>query len=148
MVLRAIKAGQLPGVAVPKDAPSIPSDLTPDDITDACVGIYRPATEGLALVLFNQQSVTLEQIKQLDQAGTLSDSFPSITDFLDGATGAGEPEPETNSTAPVHILPQPSGGGSDLADARIKKLAGTTQPSKHALPGAGQILNGLLQRPI
>lgn len=150
LVLRAISAGQIPGVAIPSNAPKITSDLTPDDITGAGVGIYRPHTSDLAAILFNQEQVPVKTLENMDKAGKLSEAFPSIMTFLGGP---GTPKADADSStgpAPVPVMPAPTFGArasTKVATARVNALGGTA-PSDRIRPGGGTVLNGLLQRPV
>lgn len=172
-VLKAIAAGQLPGVSVPTDAPKLSTDLTPDHLVSLGVGIYRPKSTGLSAVLFNQKTVPLSTVKMMDSSGTLSKSFPSITTFLGdlGADSKGSPSEDSagppGADAPsasdmnltgkapsvasvVPVLPRPGFGAAasrQAATARMKALGGT-EPSARAVPGAGAIVNGLWAAPV
>jgi hypothetical protein len=152
LILRAIASGQLPGVVVPSNTPPIKNNLTPEDIAAMGVGMYRPQSEGLALVLFNSEQAPVETLQSMDQAGKLAEAFPSITEFL-GSAGSAEaaqaPEQPQDEPMPerVPIMPPASGVAPQAAQARLKALQ-PTAPSKRPVPGGGQVLNGLMQRPI
>lgn len=150
MVLRAVSAGQLPGVLVPDDAPSIPSNLTPDDIANAGVGLYKPTTPKIAVVLFNQKQVPLEKLQSLDKEGKLAESLPSITSLLGGPSApAADAAPAPGATTAANLVPvlPRSAGGHDAAMLRMKSLL-PVDPSQRQVPGGGTVLNGLLQRPV
>jgi hypothetical protein len=152
LVLRAIASGQIPGVTVPSDAPSIPSDLTPDDIAGAGVGLYKPQSEGFAVVLFNESKVALPDLQRMDAAGTLAEALPSITSFLAPPAPGDDAGPvaAAEDAAKVPVMPRPGMSGDaqrQVADARMDNLT-PVEPSKRAIPGGGTILNGLLKRAV
>jgi hypothetical protein len=158
MVIRAISAGQLPGVIVTKDAPKIKSGLTPEYLHKVGVGLYKPASsKDIALVAFNRQRIPLSTVQKLDKAGKLNSAFPSMTDLLgsnsdaeDSDEGGDEPAssgPSGNDTPvanplnlttanpdtppPVPVLPKPTFGSSaqrQQAGARLKALSGSPVP--------------------
>lgn len=154
MVIRAISAGQLPGVIVTKDAPKIKSGLTPEYLQKVGVGLYKPSkSKDIALVAFNHQRIPLSTVQKLDKAGKLGSAFPSMTDLIgsnsdeedsdepvsSGPSGKDTPtaNPLNLTTAnpdtppPVPVLPKPTFGASaqrQQAGARLKALAGSPVP--------------------
>lgn len=176
-VLKAVIGGQLPGVLIPHDAPKIQSSLTPQDLLQSGVGLYRPKSPGIAAVLFNPQHVPVSTLKAMDSKGTLKKAFPPITKFLGASKGKAAPKSskvsnqapgpsdspsaisETNLTgspAPatvnmVPILPKPSFSADaekQLAMKRVNAIAGNTLPSNRPMPGSGSVLQGLTQSVI
>jgi hypothetical protein len=173
-VLHAIVAGQIPGVVVPKEAEKLDSKLTPQHITGLGLGIYRPKTPGLLFAVFNPHSVPESTLKALDAKGTLGTALPSLTALLKGATPEGgqstasgqtpagdEPSAITDMNLtgtpapsdPTRVAVLPRGGMSadankQLALRRAKAAAGNISPSARPTPGAGAVLNGLMQQVV
>lgn len=156
-VLRGVASGQIPGVAVPKGTQEIASGLQPEDLQDFGVGFYIPKSDDYVAVLFNPEQISEKMLQNMDKAGQLS-QLPSIDKLLGGASGESEtvsaPPSSDEDTgpsgmAPVQILPRPglsSSAQSSLANDRLKNLA--TEPSKRTIPGAGSVLNGLINRAV
>jgi hypothetical protein len=108
-VLKAVATGQLPGVLVPHDAPKIKSTLTPQDITDVGVQMYKPVTKGLAVVLFNPKLVPASTLQVLDKKGKLGSAFPSITTLLGKAkSGASSTDDQTAEPTASPNPPDPA----------------------------------------
>lgn len=151
-VLRGVANGQIPGVVVPKGSPEIASDLTPDDLSGMGVGFYIPQSTDYVGVLFNPEQISEGMLQKMDKAGKLSE-LPSIDSML-GESPAAEPVTPEEGAAPsgmgaVPIMPRPSMSADaqgELANDRLQNL--TTEPSKRKLPGAGTVLNGLMNRAI
>ncbi len=159
-VLRGVSSGQIPGVVVPKGTPEIASGLKPEDLHQFGVDLYIPKSGDYVGVLFNPQHISEKMLQGMDKAGKLGE-LPSIDKLLgsdsgdSGASADAGPTPSADSDlgpsgmAPVQILPR-SGLSSDaqgsLENSRLKAL--TTEPSKRTIPGAGSVLNGLVNRAI
>lgn len=165
-VLKAVASGELPGVAIPKNAPKIASPLTGQDVLSLGLGFYKPKDDDLAAVLFNPKKVPVSTLQALDKKGSLDKAFPSITSFLDGEEGkapatkdspinnlnlTGSPAPADAGAATVPVLPRPTFGAAaqkTLATKRTNLIAGNVAPSARPIPGGGSVLNGLLQQPV
>lgn len=144
-LLAQLSAGEVPGINVPKDA-QMPPDLTtitPDQIQQAGLAVYKPHDSSLMLTVFNPQVVEPEAVRSADAEGKLATLFPSVLDFSQNA-GAAEPQQAASEpeTAQVPVLPRPASGASLSQPA--PQTAKT--PSARAVPGGGVLLNSLLSR--
>ena len=115
LVLRAVSAGQLPGVVIEKGITGRKdTKFTPDMIVKSGVDLYRPHDKDYQLVMFNPKKVPLSTVKVLDKKGKLGDAFPSFTDLVgeenlpkEGEEGsAGEDEDNDSAGPPGHDTPQ------------------------------------------
>ena len=158
LILRGIASGQLPGAYVPKNAAPVKSDLTPEDLTQAGISIYKTRDPQVSAVLFNPETISEKQVAHLDTAGKITSVFPSTATLLAGPSGApadaaaptdGSGDSEAAMTVPV--LPRPNFGGmspATMTNSRMMALNGGSEPSKRLVPGAGKIINGLMERAV
>lgn len=159
LIVRGIASGQLPGAYIPESAPKSEANVSPEDLSAQGVSLYRPQTPGIAAVMFNSEVVPIEKIKELDASGTLTKTFPSVTDLMAGpsAEAGATPEAPAEAAEPaqqpsaVPVLPRPTFGGAaarKVSTARLAALGGGVEPSKRLIPGGGSVLNGLVQRAV
>jgi hypothetical protein len=114
-VLKAVAGGQLPGVLVPTDAPKLDSSITPQDLHTAGIGMYRPQTKGLALVLYDPQQVPVATLQAMDAAGKLNKAFPSITKLMDQFKSEDSGEKSEDSGSRKNV---PETNAADTTDSR------------------------------
>lgn len=152
--IQRIAIGEVPGAYIPADIePITNSALTPDALARAGVLIYKPKTPGVLAVVFNPDVLPVKTLREADLAGRLTEVLPPITQVAGGSpetpveTPATE-EPEMPVRVPVLPRPTFNADAQERAAAMRMKSLGGTEPSARPLPGAGQILNGLLKRAI
>lgn len=115
------------------------------------LALYRSPNK--VVVMFNPAVLDPSDLRAADRAGKLDDVAVSMASFE--STGApktpesapGAPEPVSGAPAPVSegLTPRAQ---SKLAGKRITALMDDEAPSKRPVPGAGKILNGLLERAV
>jgi len=129
-VLHAIGTGQLAGVHVPADAPKLKSDVTPKQVQDMGIGIYKPKSKDVSAVFFNPGKVPVTTLKALDAKNRLAHAFPSITKFLGissspsgaGKSGVGTPGKNTSETGAAG----PAGASTGTPSTGAGQTGGTS----------------------
>ena len=172
LAVRGLSSGQIPGAYVPKGANPQSSGLKPDDLFSVGIALYKPHSKDILAVAFNPDTLSEKTLKAMDKAGKIPENLPNLMNLLQGntATGGGITGADTTSSpttaTPLSgitpkldgngspdaartsaILPRPAPRSSLLASQRATEEA-SKEPSKRQVPGAGNVLNGLLARPV
>lgn len=168
--LAALSVGKIPAVSIPSGA-KLPTetDLTPAAFQALGLSFYKASTDkSVQGAVFNPKVTSAEGLKKLDKAGKLGEALPPITAFLndsaegspdaasapgsddDQAPQAENPPASVPSSNPVPVLPRPAmGAGAQRATAqtRLKNL-NAQKPTAQKIPGAGNLLNGLMNHAV
>jgi hypothetical protein len=160
--VQEVLEGRPPGYAFPKGLQTPAIDLLKQNfqsVVDAGLNFYKPTDKKLDAVMFNPAIFSEEAMVKADKAGILQDLFPPFlpeNDPIlaaqlatpDEAAAAGGGEAAGAPMAP----PMPAGGPpasvqGQTAQLRADQMA-PKAPSERAKPGAGSVLNSLIQRTV
>lgn len=163
--VQEVLKGQPPGYVFTKglNTPSI-SALKDNfrAVVDAGLNFFKPTDKKLDAVMFNPAIFPEEAMVKADKAGILQDLFPPFLPENDpilaaelGAGGEAPGEPGAEGGAPMAAPMQaasPMGGPPASVQGQTAKLRADQMapkaPSQRAKPGAGGVLNSLIQRTV
>jgi hypothetical protein len=169
-LLHDLVAGDVPGVYAPKGfkpSPELAAMTNMKMIKTLSLGIYRPKDPDVAAVMFNPAKISIADLQAADKKDELTKILTPITKYA-GGPAQGGPAPVGDgpmgglngqnapaaqggaqlSPEPTQVMPRPTFGAEAqkmAAEMRSKNFA-PQAPTAAPMPGAGNILNGLLKR--
>jgi len=159
-ILKAIIQGKPPGAVLMKDSKlgDKKSKITAKQISEIGLGLYKPKDKNLVGAVFNPAFIELKDVKALDEAGKLAQVFPALDQLAESMQPEAEPKPtedlsedQPQTAEQNQPMPKPAGTNAQRSvnRERVKVLDNEgKEPSKRTKPGAGLILNSLLERAI
>jgi hypothetical protein len=160
--VQAVLAGAPAGYAFAKgmQTPSIEVlKAGVQEVVEAGLDFYKPDDKSLDAVMFNPAIFSEEAIVKADKAGILKDLFPPFLPENDSilaqslAEPGALPAPTEGDVMPAApSAPMPSGGPSAAAQGATAGIRADAMkqktPSQRQKPGAGTVLNSLIQRTV
>lgn len=115
------------------------------------LALYRSPNK--VMVMFNPNVVDPDDLRAADKAGKLDTVAKPLAAFegeqapVAGSAAPAAPSPVGAPVAPINegLTPRAQ---SKLAGERLSALKDNPAPSKRPVPGAGRILNGLIERAV
>lgn len=143
--IQALLNGEPPAVRTPRAATDPLSALfnaNGKTLKDLGLGIYRSLKD--ENIAFNPEFISPDEIPQLDAEGKLDEvavPLSSLTGNSELSPAEGMPMPVSSPSSP----PLPAKSQNKVTQQRLNALAPTTPTSRNR-PGAGTILNDLMER--